>query len=41
MLLFFPNNEYCACLSEILLDSIINVDEKYYPRIFFLKCNMQ
>ena len=28
-------NECCICLSPILLDSVINIDEKYYPQIYF------
>ena len=29
------DNEYCACLSVILLDSIfVNLNKKYYPQIF-------
>ena len=28
------DNEYCTSLSVILLDSIVNVDGKYYPQIF-------
>ena len=28
------NNECCPCLSVISLDSIANVDEKYYPKYF-------
>ena len=32
------DNGCCACLSVILLDSIINVDEKYYPQIFLGEC---
>ena len=32
------DNEYFACLSVILLDSIfVNSDKKYYPQIFFKK----
>ena len=26
--------EHCTCFSIILLDSIVNVDKKYYPQIF-------
>ena len=35
-----PNdNEYCACLSVILLDSIfVNSNKKYYPQIFLAEC---
>ena len=33
------DNEYCACLSVILLDSIfINSDKEYYPQIFLEEC---
>ena len=29
------DNEYCTCLSVILLDSIlVNSDKEYYPQIF-------
>ena len=31
--------EYCACLSVILLDSIlVNSDKEYYPQIFLEEC---
>ena len=33
------DNEYCACLSEILLDSIfVYSDKEYYPQIFLEEC---
>ena len=33
------DNEYCACLSVILLDSIfINSNKEYYPQIFLEEC---
>ena len=32
------DNECCACLSVISLDSIVHVDEKYYPHKFLEKC---
>ena len=32
------DSEYCACLFVISLDSIINVDEKYYLQIFSEEC---
>ena len=33
------DNEYCACLSAILLDSIfVNSNKKYYLQIFLEKC---
>ena len=33
------DNEYCACLSVILLDSIfINSNKGYYPQIFLEEC---
>ena len=33
------DNEYCACLSVILLDSIfVNSDKEYYPQIFLEEC---
>ena len=33
------DNEYCACLSVILLDSIfIDLEKKYYPQILLEEC---
>ena len=32
------DNECCACLSVILLDSVVNVDKRYYPQIFLAEC---
>ena len=33
------DNEYFACLSVILLDSIfVNSDKEYYPQIFLEEC---
>ena len=33
------DNEYCTCLSVILLDSIfVNSDKEYYPQIFLEEC---
>ena len=33
------DNEYCACLSRILLDSIfVNSDKEYNPQIFLEEC---
>ena len=33
------NNEYCVCLSVILLDSnFVNSNKEYYPRIFLEEC---
>ena len=33
------DNEYCACLSVILLDSIfVNSNKEYYPQIFLEQC---
>ena len=33
------DNEYCACLSVILLGSIfVNSNKKYYPQIFLEEC---
>ena len=33
------DNEYCACLSVILLDSIfVNSDKEYYPQILLEEC---
>ena len=32
-------NEYCACLSVILLDFIsVNLNKEYYPQIFLEEC---
>ena len=28
------DNEYCTCLSVILLDSVVKIDNDYYPQIF-------
>ena len=33
------DNEYCTCLSVILLDYIfVNSDKEYYPQIFLEEC---
>ena len=33
------DNEYCTCLSGILLDSIfVNSDKEYYPQTFLEEC---
>ena len=33
------DNEYCACLSVILLDSIfVNLNKEHYPQIFLEEC---
>ena len=32
------NNEYCTCLSVILLDSAIKIDNDYYSQIFLKEC---
>ena len=33
------DNEYCTCLSVVLLDSIfVNSNKKYYPQIFLEEC---
>ena len=33
------DNEYCACLSVILLDSIfVDLEKKYYPQILLEEC---
>ena len=32
------DNEYCAGLSVILLDSVVIVDKKYYSQIFLKEC---
>ena len=32
------NNEYCSCLSVILLDSVVNIDNVYYPQVFLEEC---
>ena len=31
-------NECCACLSVVLLDSVVNVDKKYYAQIVLEEC---
>ena len=37
------DNEYCTCLSVILLDSVIEIDNGYYPQIFLeqWKCTVK
>ena len=32
------DNEYCICLSVILLDSVAKIDKGYYPQIFLEEC---
>ena len=32
------DNEYCACLSVILIDPVVNVDRKYDSQIFLQEC---
>ena len=33
------HDECCACLSVILLDSlVVNADKKFYPKIFLEEC---
>ena len=32
------DNECCACVFVILLDSVVNLDKKYYPQIFLEEC---
>ena len=32
------NNEYCTCLSVILLDSVVKIDNDYYQQIFLGEC---
>ena len=32
------DNEYCTCLSVILLDSVIKIDNNYYPQIVLEEC---
>ena len=32
------DNECCACLYVILLDSVVIVDKTYYPQIFLEEC---
>ena len=32
------DNEYCICLSIILLDFVIKTDNDYYPQIFLEEC---
>ena len=35
----FKNNEYCTCLSVVLLDSILeNSNKEYYPQILLEEC---
>ena len=31
-------NEYCICLSAILLDSVVKIDNEYYPQILLEEC---
>ena len=31
-------NEYYTCLSVILLDSLVKIDNDYYPQIFVEEC---
>ena len=35
------NNEYCTCLSAILLDCVVKIDNNYCPQIFLEEWNMQ
>ena len=32
------DNKYCTCLSVILLDSVVKIDNDYYPQIFLEEC---
>ena len=32
------DNEYCTCLSVILLHSVIKIDNDYYPQIILEEC---
>ena len=32
------DNEYCICLSVILLDSVVKTDNDYYLQIFLKEC---
>ena len=32
------DNEYYTCLSVILLDSVVKIDNDYYPQIFLKEC---
>ena len=31
-------NEHYTCLSVISLDSMVNIDIKYYPQVFLREC---
>ena len=35
------NNEHCTCLSVILLDCVVKIDNNYCPQIFLEEWNMQ
>ena len=35
------DNEYCTCLSVILLDSVVKIHNNYYPQIFLGECKLQ
>ena len=35
------DNEYCTYLSVILLDSVVKIDDNYYPQIFLGECKLQ
>ena len=32
------DNEYCTCFSVLLLDSVVKLDNDYYPQIFLKEC---
>ena len=32
------DNEYCTCFSALLLDSVVKLDNDYYPQIFLKEC---
>ena len=32
------DNECCACLSVTLLDSVVKIDNDYYPQIYLEEC---
>ena len=35
------DNECCICLSVILLDSVVKIDNDYYPEIFLKECKYE
>ena len=38
IIITMKETERYTCLFVILLDSIINVDKKYYPQVFLIEC---